>query len=476
MLRHDIAWEDHFHVDEAWMSRILAEALSRGGDYADLFFEYRIASSLTYEEQQVKNASRGIVCGVGIRVVHGDQVGFAFSDDLSPEKVLHAARTAAHIAHRTSTWIGPVNVTPLNFPNLYPVTVPTVLAELRSKLALIERASLAARAYDSRITKVNIHLTDEIRHLQFINSEGTFWRDVQPMIRFDLFAVAEQGENRQSGYHGGGGRYGMEYFALRSPEELGEEVARLAVLLLDAIEAPAGPQEVVLGCADSGILLHEAVGHGLEADFNRKNLSTYSGRVGQSVASELCTIVDAGLFENMRGSINVDDEGHAPGENVLIEGGVLRGYMHDRLSAKLMGVSPTGNGRREAYNCVPLPRMTNTYMMPGQHDPEEIIRSVKRGIYAKRFGGGQVDITKGDFVFSVNESYLIEDGKVIAPLKNVTLIGNGPDVMTKVTMVGNDLTHSDGVWTCGKSGQRVPVGVGTPTIKISEITVGGTGR
>lgn len=475
MVKMAIPWEDHFHVDPAQMSRIIAEALSRGGDYADLFFEYRIASSLAYEDHLVKNTSRGIVCGVGIRVIHGDQVGFAFSDDLSLERMLHAARTAAHIAHGQGK-VGPINVTPTHFPNLYPITELTVGADVRAKLGLVERCNRAARAHDPRVTKVNIHLTDEVRHLQFVSSEGTFWRDVQPMIRFDVTVVAQQGDNRQSGYHGGGGRYGMEYFDLRTPEELGAEASRLAVLLLDAVEAPAGPLEVVLGCADSGILLHEAVGHGLEADFNRKGLSNYSDRIGEPVASSQCTIVDAGLFENMRGTINIDDEGNLPRENVLIENGVLRGYMHDRLSAQLTGVQATGNGRREAYNCVPLPRMTNTYMLPGQYDPEEIIRSVKRGIYAKRFGGGQVDITKGDFVFSVNESYLIEDGKLTVPLKNVTLIGNGPEVMTRVTMVGNDLTHSDGVWTCGKSGQRVPVGVGTPTIKISEITVGGTGR
>jgi len=476
MHKHTIAWEDHFHMDQAIMLRIMGEALSRGGDYADLFFEYRVSCSLTYEDEKVQNATRGIVSGVGIRVIHEDQVGFAFSDDLSSGRMLHAARTAAHIARDARTKIAPVDVTPLDFPDRYPITELTVTSDLQNKLRLIARANKAARSFDTRVVKVNIRFTDEVRHLLFVNSEGILWKDVQPMLRFDVSSVAEQGGMRQTGYNGGGGRYGLEYFDGDRPEKIGKESSRLAVSLLSAVEAPAGPQEVVLGCADSGILLHEAVGHGLEADFNRKNLSNYSNRIGRPVASEHCTIVDSGLFENMRGTINVDDEGELPKENVLIERGVLRGYMHDRLSAQLMGTSATGNGRREAYNRVPLPRMTNTYMLPDKYEAEEIIASVKRGIYAKRFSGGQVDITKGDFVFSVNECFLIEDGKLKAPLKNVTLIGNGPEVMTHVTMVGNDLTHSDGVWTCGKNGQRVPVGVGTPTMKISEITVGGTGQ
>lgn len=475
MRKHDIAWIDHFHVDKRMMARVIEEALSRGGDYADLFFEYRINSMLTYEDHLVTNASRGIASGVGVRVVLGDQVGFAFSNDLSMDKMLRAASTAAHIAH-ANAGARALELTQLTFPNLYPITELTTDSEVQTKLALITRADLAAHQHDERVTRITVNFSDRVRYLQFANSEGCYWQDVQPIVRFDVTAVVEKGENRQTGYYGGGGRFGMEYFELESPESLGIEAVRLALLLLDAVDAPAGPQEVVLGCADSGILLHEAVGHGLEADFNRKKLSNYSDRIGEVVASEHCTIVDSGLFENMRGSINVDDEGNLPRENVLIENGILRGYMHDRVSASMMGTSPTGNGRRQSYKHVPLPRMTNTFMLPGDCAAEEIIGSVKRGVYAKRFGGGQVDISKGDFVFSVNESYLIENGKLIAPLKNVSLIGNGPQIMNRVTMVGNDLKFSDGVWTCGKHGQRVPVGVGMPTIKISEMTVGGTGQ
>lgn len=473
MSRRPIPWEDYFHADESICQRILSEALARGAEYADLFFEHRTAANLAYEDHHVRSSSRGIVSGVGVRVIHGDQVGFAYSDELSTEAMLRAARTAAMIAHSSSR-VEPVNVTALNMASRYPVGPLTLDAPVPEKIAILERMDRAARAYDHRVARVSSALVDEVRHLLFVNSEGVLWRDVQPMVRVDVTVVAEHNGVRQSISHGGGGRYGLEYFELRPPEELGREAARQTVLLLEAEEAPAGPSVVVLGAADSGILLHEAVGHGLEADFNRKGLSNYSGQVGQPVASPLCTIVDSAHFENMRGSINIDDEGNLPQENVLIEQGILRGYMHDRISARATGTPATGNGRRESYACVPLPRMTNTYMLPGEHDPEEIVRSVKRGIYAVRFRGGQVDITKGDFVFAVNESYLIEDGKLTTPLRNVSLVGNGPQVMNRVNMVGNDLRYSDGIWTCGKHGQRVPVGVGLPTIKISEITVGGT--
>ena len=300
--------------------------------------------------------------------------------------------------------------------------------------------------------------------------------DIQPLLRFGVRAVAEDGTKRQSGSGGGGGRYGMDYFAQaeRDAAAHGREAARVAIAMLDAVDAPAGEMPVVLGPGDSGILLHEAVGHGLEADFNRKQTSNYSGQLGQQVASTLCTVVDDGTIAGSRGAINVDDEGYTGQKNVLIENGVLVGYMHDRMSAKHFGIQPTGNGRRESFHSMPLPRMTNTSLYAGPHDPAEILKSVKRGIYAKRFSGGQVNISNGDFVFSLTESYLIEDGKVTAPLKGVNLIGNGPDVLTKVTMLGSDYQLSDGIWTCGKDGQSVPVGVGTPTVKIAAITVGGT--
>ena len=319
-------------------------------------------------------------------------------------------------------------------------------------------------------------LAEEWREVLIVTSDGHLARDQQPMIRFGVSAVAEEGQQRQGGRSGGAGRFGMEFFARpgQSPEEHGREAARLAIGMLHAVEAPAGPMEVVLGAGESGILLHEAVGHGLEADFNRKRTSNYTDQIGKQVASPLCTLVDDGTIDNARGSINVDDEGYAGQRNVLIEGGTLVGYMQDRLSAKHFGAKPSGNGRRQSFRHEPLPRMTNTFMAPGQDDPEDIIKSVARGVYAKRFAGGQVNISNGDFVFALTESYLIEDGKLTAPLKGTNLIGNGPDVLRKVTMLGGDFELSQGTWTCGKDGQSVPVGIGTPTMKIAEITVGGT--
>jgi TldD protein len=465
----------YFGIGKEEMTKLLGICLSRGADFADLFFEHRVSSSLSFEDNSVKNAARGIVQGVGVRVVKDDQVGFAFSEDLTMESMTAAARTAAAIANDKAARVRVQAIGEIRPKNLYPIGELTTDADLSRKLAHVRQANDAARAYSPKIVKVSCSFADEVKYLAYASSDGTSWTDVQPVFTFVTSCVAEDGANRQTGYDIGGGRIGLEYFERkRSAAEIAKEAARMTVTNLDAREAEAGPMTVVLGPADSGVLLHEAVGHGLEADFNRKNLSNYSNRVGERVASDLCTVVDEGLFENMRGTVNIDDEGHAPSSTVLIENGILRGYMHDRISAKAMGVKPTGNGRREAYNYVPMPRMTNTYMRPGPHDPEEIVKSVKRGLYAKKFAGGQVDITKGDFTFTVLESYLIEDGKLTTPLKDVTLIGNGPDVMTKITMVGNDLRFADGGWTCGKNGQSVPVGIGIPTCKVSEITVGGT--
>jgi TldD protein len=465
----------YFGVGDEQMKKLLEICLSKGADFADLFFEHRLSSNLFFEEDSVKSAGRGIVQGVGVRVVKDDQVGFAFSEDLSMESMSEAARVAAAIANDKTARVKVQPIGAIQPKNLYPIGELTTEADLGKKLALIKQANDAAKSYDSKIAKVSCSFNDEVKYLAYANSDGVSWTDMQPVFVFSTSCIAEKGTTRQTGYDSGGGRIGLEYFGeKRSAATIAKEAARIAVTNLDAVEAEAGPMTVVLGPADSGVLLHEAVGHGLEADFNRKNLSNYSNRVGQKVASEHCTIVDEGLFENMRGTINVDDEGNAPTAAVLIENGILRGYMHDRISSKQMGTKTTGNGRRQAYNYAPMPRMTNTYMRPGKHDPEEIIKSVKRGMYAKRFAGGQVDITKGDFTFTVLESYLIEDGKLTAPLKDVTLIGNGPDVMTKVEMVGNDLKFADGGWTCGKNGQSVPVGMGIPTTLVSEITVGGS--
>jgi TldD protein len=467
--------DTYFQVTKAEMDKLLAATLSKGADFADLFFEYRITSNIAFEEDSVKSASRGIVQGVGIRAIRGDQVGFAFSEDLTMEKMMEAALAAAAIANDKAARVRAKAISEVRPKNLYPISELTTSADLSKKLVIIKEANEAAKSYNPKIVRVNANFNDEVKYLVYANSDGISWQDMQPVFVFSTVCIAEEGKNRQTGYDSGGGRIGLEYFAKkRNAAHIAKEAARLAILNLGAQDAEAGPQTVVLGAGDSGILLHEAVGHGLEADFNYKKLANYSGRVGQKVASELCTIIDEGMFENMRGTINIDDEGNAPTATTLIENGILRGYMNDRISAKQLNVKNTGNGRRQAYNYVPMPRMTNTYMLAGKSDPEEIIKSVKRGIYAKRFDGGSVDITKGDFNFAVSESYLIEDGKITAPLKGVTLIGNGPDVMTKVTMVGTDLKFADGGWTCGKRGQSVPVGMGLPTVKVSEITVGGT--
>jgi TldD protein len=460
-------------IDAQLARKLLELALGQGGDYADLFFEYRAGADYLLEEGKVKSVGRGITLGLGVRVLKGDATGYAYCEELTWEAMAEAARTAAQIA-ATGKSPAPVEVRRIEVPSFYPVSLPSIETVPEAKLELLKRGDRAAREFDSKIVKVTASFVEELKEILVVTSDGRLARDRQPLLRFGVHAIAEAGGKRQGGSGGGGGRFGMEYFDAHPPESHGREAARVALAMLDAVEAPAGSMEVVLGAGDSGILLHEAVGHGLEADFNRKKTSNYSGRVGQRVASDLCTVVDDGTIEHTRGAINVDDEGNLPQKNVLIEHGILRAYMQDELSAKHFGTTPSGNGRRQSFRHNPLPRMTNTLLDAGPHDPEEILRSVKRGVYAKRFSGGQVNISNGDFVFSLTESYLIEDGKVTAPLKGVNLIGNGPDVLTKVAMVGNDFQLSDGIWTCGKDGQSVPVGVGTPTVKISAITVGGT--
>ena len=464
-------------IDAQLANRLLGLALEAGGDYADLYFEFRVSADYVLEEESVKTLGRGITLGLGVRVTKGDATGYAYTEDLSWEKMAHAARTAGQIAagggHKP---VGVGDLASVPTPSFYRVPQPSLVVPAIDKLALLRAADKAARKFDARIVKVQASFTESIKEVLVFTSDGRMATDIQPLMRFGVHAVAEDKGKRQSGSGGGGGRYGMEYFAQaeRDAAAHGVEAARVAIAMLDAVDAPAGEMPVVLGPGDSGILLHEAVGHGLEADFNRKETSNYTGQVGKQVASPLCTVVDDGTLEGSRGAINVDDEGYAGQKNVLIENGVLVGYMHDRLSAKHYGIQPTGNGRRESFRSMPLPRMTNTSLLAGPHGHEEIIKSVKRGIYAKRFSGGQVNISNGDFVFSLSESYLIEDGKLTAPLKGVNLIGNGPDVLRRVDMLGSDYQLSDGIWTCGKDGQSVPVNVGTPTVRIASITVGGT--
>jgi TldD protein len=468
---------DRFALTQPDLERYLSEALSAGGDYADLYFEYLTSTSISVDESLVKSASQGISAGCGVRVISGDRTGYAYTDNLSPDRIIHAARTAALIAS------APAKQDVAGFKetgarNLYPVAASGADADLAAKLELVMRADKATRAFDPRIKQVRAGYADELRRILIVGSDGTLATDTQPLSRMSVFCIAKASEENSSrGTSGGGGRVGIEYFQTeKTPEYFAHEAARQAIIQLDAREAPAGEMEVVLGPGWPGILLHEAIGHGLEADFNRKKTSAFSGLLERRVASDKCTIVDNGTLPSRRGSINVDDEGSPTQNTVLIEKGILKGYLSDKLSSRLMGMPDTGNGRRESYEHIPMPRMTNTYMMAGEDDPGDIIRSVKRGLYAVNFGGGQVDITNGKFVFSASEAYMIEDGKITAPVKNATLIGNGPDVLTRVSMVGNDLKLDEGVGTCGKDGQSVPVGVGIPTIKVDSITVGGTAR
>jgi TldD protein len=465
----------NYGLTESGLSRYLAEALSEGGDYADLYFEHTTKSAIAADESLVKAATEGIAVGCGIRVISGDQTGYAYSDDLSPSRILRAAKIAARIAS------GPARVSTVGLTateslhDFYPVVSPSSDRAIEEKLELVNRADRAARAWDRRIVQVRIAYGDQARHVLLAGSDGKSITDFQPLLRLSIYTIARQNGKLTTGTSGAGGRAGLEFFTGdNSPERLAAEAARQAIVQLDARPAPAGEMEVVLGPGWPGILLHEAVGHGLEADFNRKGISAFSGLSGQRVASELCTVVDDGTIPGRRGSLNVDDEGEPTQRTVLIEDGILRGYLQDRLNSCLMKATRTGNGRRESYEHIPMPRMTNTYMLAGQDDPEEIIRSVRRGLYAAHFGGGQVDITSGKFVFSASEAYLIEDGRITSPVRGATLIGDGPTVLKHVTAVGNNLQLDPGIGTCGKDGQSVPVGVGIPTIKVSRLTVGGT--
>ncbi len=460
-------------IDADIANRLLKIAMGKGGDYADLFFEYSVSGSYIYEEQILKSARRAVSMGLGVRVMKGDATGYAYCEDFSFDAMKQAAETAAQIAIGGQP-VAPLGVAMRDIPSRYPVPVESLDVEGEAKKALLERADRAARASDPRVIRVDASFAESLREILIANSLGHMARDRQPLIRFGVRVIAEDGGNRQSGSSGGGGRMGLDYFDEKTPEAHAEQAVQQALVMLDAREAPAGEMDVVLGPGDSGILLHEAVGHGLEADFNRKKTSNYSDRVGEHVASELCTVVDDASLQGSRGSINVDDEGQLPARSVLIEEGVLKGYMQDRHSAEFFGTSPDGHGRRQSFRSHPMPRMTNTMLLGGTDAPEDVIRSVNRGVYAKKFGGGQVDISNGDFVFSLTEGYLIEDGRVTAPLKGVNLIGNGPEAMRKVVMLGHDFEVSDGIWTCGKDGQSVPVGVGCPTIKIAGMTVGGT--
>jgi TldD protein len=475
LARPERFFEERFGLTQSMMERLLGSTLAQRVDHADLYLEYRVSEELSLEEGAVKKAARHVSQGAGIRAQSGERTGYAHTDDLSLPNLEEAARQARAIADR-STGSGVVAVGRTGVPHdLYSLPEPPIAADLQRKLSLLTRVDAAARKLDPRVKKVMATLGSEDVVVLIATPSGWTVGDVRPLTRLSITVIVEEDGKREVGGHGGGGRVALDFFEEGDRwQRFASEAVRQAIVKLGAIEAPAGELTVVLGPGWPGILLHEAVGHGLEGDFNRKKTSAFSGRLGQQVASELVTVVDDGTIKNRRGSLNVDDEGVPTQRNVLIEKGVLRGYMQDRLNSRLMGMEATGNGRRESYAHPPMPRMTNTFMLAGQDDPADIIRSVPRGLYAVNFGGGQVDITNGKFVFSASEAYLIEDGKVTAPVKGATLIGNGPEALTRVSRVGHDLALDEGVGTCGKDGQSVPVGVGLPTTRIDGVTVGGT--
>ena len=468
------------HIDDEVLSKTLNSMMGRQVDYADLYFQASQHETWVLEDGIVKEGSYNIERGVGVRAISGEKTGFAYSDDITPEALQKAADAAKGIADSGS------GATVKAFSRQSPIQIYQSVEPLGSltqeqKIDLLHQVEAHARQVDSRVTQVIASLSGVYETILISASDGTYGTDVRPLVRLNCSVLVEENGKRERASAGGGARTDYSYFFEVAPGDnkarylsYAEESVRQALVNLVAIEAPAGTFPVVLGAGWPGVLLHEAVGHGLEGDFNRKGSSAFSGKVGQQVTSELCTIVDDGTLVDRRGSISIDDEG-TPGQyNVLIEKGILKGYMQDKHNAGLMGVNPTGNGRRESYAHLPMPRMTNTYMLAGESSPEDIIKSVKKGIYAPNFAGGQVDITSGKFVFTSSEAYLIEDGEITSPVKGATLIGNGPEAMKRISMVGNDLKFDAGVGVCGKDGQSIPVGVGQPTLKVDEMTIGGT--
>ncbi len=456
------------------LQRVLSGVLGAAIDNADLYFQSSYSESWVLEDGIIKGGGFNIDRGVGVRAMNGEKTGFAYSDDI----VMPALEQAAHAARSISKAGGEQQIKAWQKSTGHELYLPanpvTSLSETE-KVALLQRVDACARKQDPRVIQVSVSLAAEHETILVMSSDGHLAADIRPLVRLNVSVVVEQNGRRENGYAGGGGRFDYSYFLTDGrAEAYAQEAVRQALVNLEAVEAPAGTMPVVLGSGWPGVLLHEAIGHGLEGDFNRKGTSAFSGRLGERVASTLCTIVDDGTLPNRRGSLNIDDEGIPTQCTVLIEKGILRNYIQDKRNARLMGMQSTGNGRRESYAHLPMPRMTNTYMLAGESTREEIISSVKRGIYAVNFGGGQVDITSGKFVFSASEAYLIEDGKITVPVKGATLIGNGPDVLNRVSMVGNDLELDSGIGICGKDGQSVPVGVGQPTLKLDAMTVGGT--
>ena len=464
-----------FGLDESHLGKALAEIKAHQVDDADLYFQYTRSEGWSLEEGIVKTGSFSIDQGVGVRAVSGEKTAFAYSDDISEASLLDAARTVRAISSAARGGRAKVPTRKIaSSRSLYNGVDPISTLDSTAKVKLLEKVEQLARSRDPRVAQVMAGLASEYDVVLVARADGTLAADVRPLVRLSVTVIAEQNGRREIGSGGGGGRFGLAYFDDAHIAEYVDHAVKAALTNLEARPAPAGEMTVVLGSGWPGILLHEAIGHGLEGDFNRKGSSAFSGRIGQRVAAKGVTVLDDGTIADRRGSLNIDDEGHVTQRNVLIEDGILKGYMQDSLNARLMGVAPTGNGRRESFAHLPLPRMTNTMMLAGDKSVEEILKSVKKGVYAVNFGGGQVDITSGKFVFSMSEAYMIENGKVTYPVKGATLIGNGPDAMQRVSMIGNDLQLDPGVGTCGKDGQSVPVGVGQPTLRIDGLTVGGT--
>ena len=464
-----------FSLDESHLARALAEIKANKVDEADLYFQYTRSEGWSLEEGIVKTGSFSIDQGVGVRAVSGEKTAFAYSDDISEASLLDAARTVRTISSAAQTGrIKTATKKIASARSLYKGLDPIATLDSTAKVKLLEKVEKLARAKDPRVAQVMAGLAAEYDVVMVARADGTLAADVRPLVRLSVTVIAEQKGRREMGSAGGGGRFGLAYFDDAIIGQYVDEAVKAALTNLDARPAPAGEMTVVLGSGWPGILLHEAIGHGLEGDFNRKGSSAFSGRVGQRVAAKGVTVLDDGTLADRRGSLNVDDEGNASQRNVLIEDGILKGYIQDAMNARLTGVAPTGNGRRESYAHVPMPRMTNTYMLGGDKSPEEIVASIKKGLYATNFGGGQVDITSGKFVFSASEAYWVENGKIMYPVKGATLVGSGPECLKRVSMIGNDMKLDSGVGTCGKEGQSVPVGVGQPTLRIDGLTVGGT--
>ena len=464
-----------FGLDESHLTKALNEIKAHQVDEADLYFQYTRSEGWSLEEGIVKTGSFSIDQGVGVRAVSGEKTAFAYSDAISEESLLDAARTVRTISSGAQAGRARIATKKIaSSRSLYPGVDPIATLDSATKVALLGKVEKLARAKDPRVAQVMAGLASEYDVVMVARADGTLAADVRPLVRLSVTVIAEQKGRREMGSSGGGGRFGLAYFTDAQIEDYVNQAVHAALTNLDARPAPAGEMTVVLGSGWPGILLHEAIGHGLEGDFNRKGSSAFSGRIGQRVAAKGVTVLDDGTIADRRGSLNVDDEGNTTQKTVLIEDGILKGYIQDSMNARLMGVAPTGNGRRESYAHVPMPRMTNTYMLGGDKEPEEIVKSIKKGLYAVNFGGGQVDITSGKFVFSASEAYWVENGKILYPVKGATIVGSGPECLKRVSMIGNDMKLDSGVGTCGKEGQSVPVGVGQPTLRIDGLTVGGT--